>query len=170
MGNAAPLTAGATALLWLGESEHTLDSKHRVFVPRRFQGGFERDAEGRAVVIVTRGFEGCLFLFSEAGFAEILAGLRTRAFAGTEERRMQRLFFSNASRTTLDGSGRLLVPEKLRTRVGMEREVVLVGVVDRVELWPKADWEAFERQNSGDFDQLDQVLCGDDELPEGPQP
>jgi MraZ protein len=172
VGNAEPLKTGLSAPLWLGESEHTLDPKNRVFVPRKFQGGFERDAEGRTVVIVTRGFEGCLFLFSEAGFAQVLARLQTQAFAGAEERRMQRLFFSNASRTTLDASGRLLVPEKLKTMAGIEREVVLVGVVDRVELWPKKVWEAFESRNSEDFDQLDQVLCGGggEEPSEVPQP
>jgi MraZ protein len=82
---------------------------------------------------------------------------------------MQRLFFSNAQKTTLDASGRLLVPEKLKKLVGLEREAVLVGVVDRVELWPKTTWEAFENENSGDFDQLDQVLCGAGEEPP-PQP
>jgi len=170
VGSATPLN-GLSAPLWLGESEHILDPKNRVFVPRKFQGGFGCDADGRPVVIVTRGFEGCLFLFSESGFARVLSRLETRAFAGAEERRMQRLFFSNASRTTLDGSGRLLVPEKLKSVVNIDREVVLVGVVDRVELWPKEGWEAFESRSSGDFDQLDQVLRGGGEDPsEAPQP
>ena len=146
--------------MWLGESTHTLDGKHRVFIPKRFLRGLDRDSEGRTPVILTRGFEGCLFLFSEPGFEEIVGGLNTRAFAGPEERMMQRLFFSKANRLNLDGSGRLLIPENLRTLVGMDREIEVVGAHDRVEFWPKATWDAYCEQNSGEFDRLDQVLRG----------
>ena len=163
------LMSGASVPVWLGESEHTLDKKSRVFLPKKFLGGFGVDTEGRTVVIVTRGFEGCLFLFSESGFQKVLERLQTQAFAGPAERRMQRLFFSNSHRTTLDGSGRLLVPDKLKTIVGLDQKVVFVGVIDRVELWPKANWDAFDQENSGDFDQLDQVLCGAGDEPP-PQP
>lgn len=151
---------GNGAPLWLGASEHTLDEKARVFIPRRFQAGFEHDAEGRTQVFLTRGFENCLALYSEAGFARLLRRLETEAFAGAEARRMQRLFFSNAHRTLLDGSGRLLVPENLRAQAGIEREVVLLGLVDRVELWAKSAWSAFESESAADFDSLDRVLSG----------
>jgi len=146
--------------MWLGESTHTLDGKHRVFIPKRFLAGLDRDRQGRTPVILTRGFEGCLFLFAEPGWESIVAGLETRAFAGPEERKMQRLFFSQANYLTLDGAGRLLVPENLRAAVGMEREIVLVGAIDRVEIWPKAVWAAYCETNAGDFDRLDQVLRG----------
>jgi MraZ protein len=150
------------AALWLGEAECVLDEKQRLFVPRRFLGPLSVDADGRSVAVISRGFEGCLFLFSEPGFQELLARLNTAAFAGPEERRMQRLFFGNAQRTTLDAQGRLMIPEKLKAAVGLERDVVLVGAVDRIELWPKAKWNAFEAANSKDFDRLDQVLRGAD--------
>jgi len=146
--------------MWLGESTHTLDGKHRVFIPKRFLGGLARDHEGRTPVILTRGFEGCLFMFSEERFEDIVSGLNTRAFAGPEERMMQRLFFSKANRLNLDGSGRLLLPENLRTLVGIEREIEIVGTHDRVEIWPKAGWDAYCEKNSGEFDRLDQVLRG----------
>lgn len=149
---------GVLSSVWLGESAHTLDDKARVFIPRKFQAGFGRDAEGRTVVYVTRGFEGCLALYSEEGFQRVLGRLEIEAFSGQDKRRMQRLFFSNSHRTTLDGSGRLLLPEKLRDTAGIARDVVLVGLVDRVEIWPKAAWEAFESDAAGDFDSLDQVL------------
>lgn len=146
--------------MWLGESTHTLDGKHRVFVPKRFLGGLVRDNEGRTPVVLTRGFEGCLFLFSEGNWAEIVAGLNTRAFAGPEERKMQRLFFSKANYLHLDGSGRLLIPENLRSLVGIDREIEIVGAHDRLEIWPKAAWDAYCAENSGEFDRLDQVLRG----------
>lgn len=151
--------------VWLGESSHTLDAKNRVHVPRRFHAGLDTDSEGQRVAVVTRGFDGCLFLFSEPGFRAILERLKTQAFVGAQERKMQRLFFSSSQRVLLDAAGRLVVPEKLKTRAGIEREVVMVGAVSRIEIWPKAAWEAFESENEGEFDRLDQVLCGDDDVP-----
>jgi MraZ protein len=156
--------------MWLGESSHSLDDKNRVVIPRRLQAGLDRDAEGRTGAIVTRGFEGCLFVFAESAFERLLARMTTQAFSGPRERKMQRLFFANAQRTTLDGAGRLLIPEKLKGLVGIEKEVVLVGLIDRLELWPKAAWEAFETEHAKDFDQLDSVLCGDDGPDVVPQP
>jgi MraZ protein len=95
--------------------------------------------------------------------------MRTGVFDGPEARKMQRLFFANAQRCTLDSAGRLLIPEKLRRLAGIEKDVVVTGLVDRLEIWPKAAWEAFEQRNANDYDQLSDVLCGDDE-PVEPQP
>jgi len=148
--------------MWLGEYTHSLDDKNRITIPRRLLLGLERDPEGNSCAILTRGFEGCLFLFSEQGFDEVLKRLKTRAFDGAEERKMQRLFFANSHRLVLDTAGRLLVPEKLKRLVGIEREVVLIGAIDRVELWPKATWNAFESRHSKDFDDLGRVLSGED--------
>lgn len=156
-------------MIWLGESTLSLDDKGRVVIPRRLQAGLDLDDEGRPTAVVTRGFEGCLFVFSQSAFEGVLGRMRTRVFDGAAERKMQRLFFANAHRTTLDGAGRLLIPEKLRDLAKIQKEVVLVGLVDRLEIWPKAAWEAFETENARDFDQLSDVLCGDDGNV-GPQP
>ena len=73
---------------------------------------------------------------------------------------MQRLMLAATSRVTLDSSGRLLLPEKLRHLVEIEKEVVLVGVLDRIEIWPAARWDAFEAENEGRFEELEDVLTG----------
>lgn len=147
---------------WLGEASLSLDDKGRVVVPRRLQSGLDHDGEGRPTAVLTRGFEGCLFVFAEGAFEEVLARMRTGVFDGPAERKMQRLFFANAHRSALDGAGRLLIPEKLRRLVGIEKEVVLVGLVERLEIWPRATWEAFEEHNAGDYDQLSEVMCDAD--------
>lgn len=156
-------------MIWLGESNLSLDDKGRVVIPRRLQAGLDADAEGRFGAVLTRGFEGCLFVFAESVFERVLARMRTGVFDGPEARKMQRLFFANAHRCTLDSAGRLLIPEKLRRLAGIEKDVVVTGVVDRLEIWPKTAWEAFEERNASDYDQLSDVLCGDDE-PVEPQP
>lgn len=144
-----------------GESEHTLDPKNRFCVPKRFQDQLERSESGHLTCVVTRGFDGCLFLFSESGFAKVLERLQTQPFVGREQRKMQRLFFSNTYHGQLDSSGRLLVPEKLKKIAGLERDIVCVGVADRAEIWSKNAWESFEDESSDDFDDLDGVLCGE---------
>lgn len=146
--------------MFLGDSQHTLDGKNRVFVPKRFQAVLEHDTFGNVYAILTRGLDGCLFMFSESGFKKTLERLNTAAISGPEQRKMQRLFFAYTHRVQLDASGRLLLPEKLKNLAGIEREVTLVGVVERAEIWARSRWDAFESENEGDFDQLDQVLCG----------
>ncbi len=125
--------------MFCGDSRHTVDPKSRVFVPKRFQQDLPLDPEGNRNAILTRGLDGCLFLFPESGLERALSRMDTEAFAKPSQRKLQRLFFSFTARVTLDASGRLLIPEKLRTLAGIEREVVMVGVVDRVEVWEIPD-------------------------------
>lgn len=136
-----------------------MDAKGRVHLPRRFHGQLSRDHEGNPLAFLTRGMEGCLFLFSEEGYRKATERLDTQPFAGEQERTLQRLFFAKASLVQLDGAGRLVVPENLRRLVGLEKDVVMVGIADRVELWPKDAWDRFEAENEHKFKLLDQVLC-----------
>ncbi len=152
--------------MFFDSSPHTMDAKNRVFVPKRFQKALGRDEDGNVVAFLTRGLDGCLFLFSEAGFERALERLDTQPFTGPKQRRMQRLFFSNTTRVQLDASGRLLIPEKLRKQAELGKELVMVGVVNRAEIWPKERWESLEAEMEGEFDQLDSVLCERRELGE----
>jgi MraZ protein len=148
-------------VLFAGESIHALDAKNRVFVPKRFQEQLERDAQGSLRIVLTRGFDRCLFLFSAGAFAHVLERLRLQPFAGEELRVMQRLFFANTHETSLDASGRLVIPEKLRTYAGIASEVAMIGCADRAEIWERATWEAYEASRSAQFDALAAVLTGD---------
>jgi MraZ protein len=148
--------------MWLGESTHALDDKGRLSVPRRLLSGQGADAGGRIAFVVTAGFEGALFLFTEAAFASAVSRLDTQAFAGEAKRRMQRLFFSKAQRVELDEKNRLLLPAELKEFAGLEREVTLVGLIDRAEIWSKAKWDAYQEAHAGEFGELDRVLSGSD--------
>ena len=152
--------------MFLGESVHALDAKFRVVVPKRFLAEFSADEDGKRGAVLTRGFEGCLFLFPEAGFEQALERMQLQAFGGQELRTMQRMFFSNTHKTQIDSAGRLVVPEKLRRVAKLDKDVVLVGVADRAELWSKEVWEGFNEEHDDDFDRLDSVLLGG----EGPPP
>ncbi|HTF87750.1 MAG TPA: division/cell wall cluster transcriptional repressor MraZ [Planctomycetota bacterium] len=146
--------------MWTGESTHTLDSKYRVFLPKRLQDGLGRDAEGNLTGVLSRGFEDCLFLYSDAGFQRAVDRLQTQAFSSEQQRLMQRLLFSDTYPATLDTAGRLLLPESLRALAQIQsKEVVVIGLIDRIELWDKTRWADFKARNNSKFNQLDRVLA-----------
>jgi transcriptional regulator MraZ len=118
------------------------------------------DEDGARVAFLTRGLDGCLFLFTEGGLEQALERMDTEAFAQADARKVQRLFFSYTSRVTLDASGRLLLPEKLRKLAGIQKEVVMLGVRERVEIWAAERWDAFEAENGEAFDELENILTG----------
>lgn len=146
--------------MFCGDSRHSVDAKHRVFLPKRFQADLPLDEDGARVAILTRGLDGCLFLFTEGGLEQALERMDTEAFAVADARKVQRLFFSYTSRVILDASGRLLLPEKLRKLAGIQKEIVMVGVRQRVEIWAAERWDAFEAENGEAFDELEDVLTG----------
>lgn len=146
--------------MFCGDSRHTVDAKNRVFLPKRFQQDLEFDRDGNRIAVLTRGLDGCLFLFTEQGLDNALERMDTQAFAEADHRKLQRLFFSYTSRVTLDASGRLLLPEKLRKLAAIEREVVMIGVRERVEIWSASRWDAYESAYGDDFEDLESVLTG----------
>jgi MraZ protein len=153
--------------VYFGETTHQLDAKGRVFVPKRFQEVLGGDAEGTRIAYLTRGQDSCLYLFSEAAFQAAQAELKTGVFTGQELRAVQRVFFANTVRIELDSSGRMLIPEKLRSKAGIDKEVVFVGVHDRAEIWAKDAWERYESHHQDLLDRIDQVLANRDPKPKG---
>jgi MraZ protein len=119
----------------LGEYEHALDDKNRVTLPAKFRQAF---ADG---VFVARGIDPCLLVFPPEGWNrfvdEQLAGLNPFS---REARQMSRLLFSGATETELDRQGRMVVPTPLLEHARLEREVVVAGVRDHLELWQPAAW------------------------------
>jgi MraZ protein len=148
------------ALMLCGSSQHPLDPKNRVFVPKRIQDGLTRTATGGIQGFLTPGEDGCLYLFPVAGFQAAADELSTRVFTNEEVRAARRLFFGASVPVELDSSGRIVIPEDLRGRSGIEKEVVIVGVDDRAELWSVAGWKAYTQKHKGVLNQLGR-LAGD---------
>ncbi|MFT5283917.1 MAG: MraZ protein [Planctomycetota bacterium] len=143
-----------------GQSTHVLDAKGRLCIPKRIQEQLTRTETGQLLCVVTRGFDGCLNLFAKETFDAVRANLATDPFVTPRKRRMQRLVFPNTVTAQLDSSGRLLIPEKLKKLAGLDREVVIVGVADRAEIWNTERWERFEEEFEKEFDELDGALGG----------
>jgi MraZ protein len=120
----------------LGEYEHTIDDKNRLTLPAKFRRAFE---DG---VVVTRGFDGCLYAWTPESWASYRdSTLATLNPLSQEGRRMHRHFFSGASETTPDKQGRVNIPSALLEHAKLGRDVVVAGVNDRLEIWDRAAWK-----------------------------
>ena len=113
----------------LGEFNHSIDEKGRLIIPAKL-----RDDLGDSFVICN-GLEGCLFVYSQEEWNKFVAELETLPRMSKDARIFKRYFFGSASEGSFDKQGRVLVPPSLRKAAGLEKDVVLVGVQDRIEIW-----------------------------------
>ena len=121
--------------MFLGEYTHTLDDKGRLTLPAKFRGPL---AEG---VIITRGLDGCLFVFTTENWANFTTILNEKLpFTQKSAREFSRLFFSGAVDVEPDRQGRVLIPPFLREYAHLEGEVVIIGANTRLELWDAKRW------------------------------
>ena len=118
-----------------GQYRHTLDAKGRLFVPSKL-----RDELGEAFY-VTLGLDHCLSVYTEAGWQSILD--KYNALPISQARKM-RFLFANAAKCEPDAQGRILLPQKLRAYAGLEKDVVVIGVSNRAEIWNAERWAALE--------------------------
>ena len=119
-----------------GRFNHSLDSKGRVIIPARF-----RDSLGSPVV-VTRGYDiNCLCIFSKDEFIKRMTKLREIPASDEQGQKFIRYFLGNAEPCIPDKQGKILIPAHLREDVGLDKELVLSGMGDRVEVWSREVWE-----------------------------
>ena len=142
-------------LMLLGEYTHTLDETKRLMLPKKF-----KDTLGKKLVI-TRGLDNCLFLYSDKEWAGIAKRLRELSFAQADTRGFNRFMFSGAAEVTLDSTGRILIPEHLKKFATLKTKVVLAGVSDRVEIWDEKRWltyqEHIEKQGDAMAEKLGEI-------------
>jgi MraZ protein len=129
----------------LGTHTYQLDPKGRISLPARFREAF---ADG---AVLTLGQDGCLFCFPRAEWDARAAEVRSLPLSDAGSRAYSRLFFGKAERADLDGQGRLLVPQRLRAEVGLDKEAVVLGVSERMEIWDRAAHERYESLHGGAY-------------------
>jgi MraZ protein len=136
----------------IGEYLHTLDGKKRISLPAKF-----RKEVGRKVVI-TRGLDSCLFMFSLKAWEKIAAKVSDLPVGQADTRGMSRFLLAGAVESEVDGAGRILIPEYLKDFADLKSRVVLAGVSDRVEIWNEKTWEEYKRRIEKSADQMAQTL------------
>lgn len=129
--------------MFMGEYEHTLDEKNRIIIPTKL-----REELGKTFVI-TRGTDGCLFIYPEKAWEEFVNQLKQLP-GNKEGREMQRYFMAGAAGCEADKQGRVMIPQRLLDAAAIEKEVVSVGVIDKIEVWSKERWEKAQSVDSVD--------------------
>lgn len=121
--------------MFKGEYNHTLDAKGRLIVPSKF-----RELLGDEFV-VAKGLDGCLFVYPSEEWQAIEERFRSAPQGTKDVRKFMRTFFAGAVDCEVDKQGRILLPEKLRQHAGLEKDVVLAGVFNHIEIWSQERWE-----------------------------
>ncbi|MEM7166337.1 MAG: division/cell wall cluster transcriptional repressor MraZ [Planctomycetota bacterium] len=129
----------------MGNFPHTLDEKGRVIIPRKYRDEIATK-ESSTGLVVTMSPENCLFLYTENHWEELNARQEAQNKGSQEFWKFQRWFHANAESLNPDKQGRVLIPERLRTLAKIEREIVFAGCFDRIEVWPRGDWETAQQE------------------------
>jgi len=131
--------------MFMGEFDHTLDAKGRIIIPSKF-----REDLGEEFVI-TQGLDGCLFVYPNSEWQVFIEKLKT--LPGTKEaRQLQRYFMAGAAACQVDKQGRILIPARLRESAALDKEIVFVGVLNKIEIWSKERWE-----ENNNYDNVDDI-------------
>jgi len=139
--------------MFIGEYRHTFDTKNRISLPAKF-----RKQLGTSVV-VTRGFDKCLFVYPKSAWKTEAAKMAKHSLGNAAGRGLARLMLAGASEADVDTAGRVLVPDYLKSFAGLSLKSVIAGVSDRVEIWDEEAWSTYTANIERDADQFAETLA-----------
>jgi MraZ protein len=139
-------------MLLTGTYPRSVDEKLRIAIPKPLRAALGEPSP--AALIVAPGTDGSIALYTEAAFARLADRLERSSPAQEEVRAFSRLFYAQAQRVELDSQGRVRLPPELAARAGLKKEAVLLGVQDRMELWDKERWDAYQAVQTARYDNL----------------
>jgi len=134
--------------MFMGEFHHTIDTKNRLIVPAKF-----REALGTEFVL-TRGMDNCIFGYPLSEWEQLEEKLKQLPLAKKDARAFVRFFYSAAVQCTPDKQGRIMIPQALSTHASLEKECVLIGVSNRIEIWSQEKWASFSEEAEENFDDI----------------
>ena len=123
--------------MFIGEYHHTIDEKGRIIIPSKF-----RESLGKEFII-TRGIENCLFVYSLQNWADITNKLSSLPFTKKDARTFNRFFMSGATNVELDKQGRVNISKPLIDYANLDKDCVIIGTGDRLEVWSQESWNSF---------------------------
>jgi len=142
--------------MFYGEYSHSIDNKNRVIIPSRFRDPLE-DADSQ-MLYLTKGLDECLFVFPEKEWKLQENKFKAMSFTKKEYRKFQRIFFAGASQALPDKQWRILVPDYLKEYGGLSKEIMIVGVSNRIEIWDKAKWAGFYKSSKENYEEIAENL------------
>ncbi|MBD1379924.1 division/cell wall cluster transcriptional repressor MraZ [Metabacillus arenae] len=134
--------------MFMGEYNHTIDTKGRMIVPSKFREGLGE------TFVLTRGLDNCLFGYPMSEWKVIEEKLKALPLTKKDARAFTRFFFSGAVECELDKQGRINIPSSLLQYGKLEKECVVIGVSNRIELWSKAIWEDYVTEQEDSFEEI----------------
>lgn len=134
--------------MFIGEYQHSLDSKNRVIMPARF-----REKLGDNFVM-TKGLDNCLFIYTLEEWDKVEDKLKNLPLSNKDGRAFVRFFFSGASEGETDKQGRALIPSTLKEYAKIEKDVVIIGVSTRIEIWSVEEWNRFSSEAEMSIDEI----------------
>lgn len=138
--------------MFMGEFHHNIDDKARIVLPSKF-----REELGETFVI-TRGLEGCLFVYSKIEWNNIVSKLKTLPFTKKDARAFLRFFLSGAVECQADKQGRVAIPTPLVNYANIEKQCVIIGVNDRLEIWSQTTFDNYFNENQDNISDLAEDL------------
>lgn len=145
--------------MFYGAHEHTIDRKGRLIIPSKFRELCKEHLVER--LYATRGLDGCLFLFAEEEWRLLESRFKSVSFTRAEGRQFNRLFFSGACEVIPDKQGRILLPKELKDYAQLKRDVIVVGVSNRLEIWALERWRAFTDESLPRFEDVAEKFLGE---------
>lgn len=142
--------------MFYGEFEHTLDRKGRLIIPSKFREALREHYIER--FFITRGLDKCLFMFAEDEWKVQEQKFKAMSFTKQEARRFNRLYFSGACEMIPDKQGRILIPSYLKEYAGIKKEVYIIGVSNRIEIWSQDNWNAYYSTSKDSFEEVAEKL------------
>jgi len=142
--------------MFYGEFKHTLDRKQRIIIPAKFRDALKEHYIER--FFITRGLDKCLFMFAEDEWKTQEQKFKSMSFTKRESRKFNRLYFSGASEIVPDKQGRILIPSYLKDYAEIKKEVYIIGVSNRIEIWSHELWEEYYSKSKDTFEDVAEKL------------
>ena len=139
--------------MFYGEYQHSLDAKGRIIIPVKFREGLGEK------FIVTKGLDECLFVYSSEEWHNIEQKLKTLPFTDKDVRAFVRFFFAGAAECEIDKQGRIVIPSNLREYGKFEKDLFIIGVSTRVEIWQKEKWLKYSGEDNISPDEIAQKMA-----------
>ena len=136
----------------MGEYHHNIDDKARIVLPSKFR------EELTSSFVITRGLEGCLFIYSKEEWDKLVSKLKTLPFTKKDARAFLRFFLSGATEVTLDKQGRVAIPAPLASYASLIKECVVIGVNDRIEIWASQKFNEYFNEYEDNIADISETL------------
>lgn len=139
--------------MFIGRYYHTLETKGRLAIPKQFRQQLKSGG------VITRGLDGCLFLFPESSWKQLSQKLASLPLTNPSARAFTRLLVQQASSLDLDSQGRTLIPPHLRDQAKLQKKVVVAGALTRIEIWDQDSYHQHLERLEQNANQIESQLA-----------